>query len=150
MRLALCLFAFVSIVAAARRADACPCCDPCHKYDREMLPPPEVLADQYVAERAAPLSAHPRRAEVMKILTAGRFVAGVKGVRALRVVDAAHVPAQIDHGDGARLEIVHDLAARHGHFQLTLAGLSYTVEPCTDAAHHATTCLTRVTPAPAP
>ncbi|HTJ46407.1 MAG TPA: hypothetical protein VL463_30085 [Kofleriaceae bacterium] len=148
MRPLLFLLAFVSILAIARRADACPCCDPCSKYDYLMKqPPPEALADQYVAERAAPMSGHPKRAEVMKILTGVRFVASVKGVRKLRIVDAANVPTTIDHADAARTEIVHDLVAKHGHFWVTIGGMVYTVEPCTDGRKHASTCLIQV-PAP--
>lgn len=146
MRPLLFLLAFVSILAIARRADACPCCDPCSKYDYlKNVPPPEALADQYVAERAVAMSGHPKRAEVMKILIGVKFVA--KGVRKLRIVDAAHVPATVDHGDNARMEIVHDLVAKHGHFWVTLGGMVYTVEPCTDGRKHASTCLIQV-PAP--
>jgi hypothetical protein len=104
-------------------------------------PPPEVMAASYTA--AASLGDHPKTRDVMRVLTSARFVAGDKGVRALRVVDSAHVPHTIDHRDGARIEIVHDLAVEHGHFQATLGGVLYTIEPCSDGHHHAATCLTR-------
>ena len=134
------------VISIARRAEACPCCDPCSKYDHlKNLPPPEPLADEYVAERAVAMSGHPKRAEVMKILTRVKFVA--KGVRKLRIVHAAHVPATIDHAGDARMEIVHDLVAKRGHFWVTIGGMVYTVEPCTDGRKHATTCLIQV-PAP--
>jgi hypothetical protein len=140
----------MTLLAITRPASACPCCDsPCTKYDvMRNLPPLEPLGAQYVAERAVAMSGHPKRAEVMKILTRVRFVSSTKGARTLRIVDAAHVPATIDHGDGARIVIVHDLAAKRGHFQMTFDdGSVYTVEPCTDGKRRATTCLTRL-PAP--
>ena len=142
------LFLAFALLLWSHRADACPCCDPCSKYDNLMRQPPsEQLADQYVAERAVAMSGHPRRAEVMKILTHVRFVSPTKGVRVLRIVDAAHVPDQVDHADNARMEIVHDLVAKRGHFWVTLGGMVYTVEPCTDGKRRATTCLIQV-PAP--
>jgi hypothetical protein len=141
----------VALGALARRAGACPCCDPCHKYDHLLhdRAPVEVLADEYVAARATPMPAHPKRADVMRILTGVRFAPSTPGARTLRIVDAAHVPDRVDHRDAARIEIVHDLAARGGHFRITLAGVAYTVEPCRDGARHATTCLARVIDPPA-
>ena len=136
------ILALLALSLWAHRAAACPCCNPCHKYDRLMREPPvEVMAASYTA--AASLGDHPKTRDVMRVLTGATFVAGDKGVRALRVVDGAHVPQTIDHADHARIEIAHDLAVRHGHFQVTLGGSLYTIEPCTDGHHHAATCLSR-------
>ena len=126
----------------AHRAAACPCCDPCHKYDYLRQVPVEVMATSYVAV-GAPLGAHPKRKDVMRVLTGARFVAEQKGVRTLRLIDGDHVPALIDHQGGARIEIVHDLALHHGHFQVTLDGAVYTISPCVDDQKHAATCLAR-------
>jgi len=134
--------ALVLIGLWAHRASACPCCNPCHKYDDLRRVPVEQLAPSYVAI-AASIGAHPKRADVLRVIASARFVADQKGVRALRLVDGAHVPATIDHGDGARIEIVHDLALRHGHFEVTLGGSLYTISPCIDDKHRASTCLSR-------
>ena len=138
MRLA---FAFVILALVAHRAAACPCCNPCHKYDHLRNIPVEVMASSYSANVS--LGDHPKTKDVMRVLTAARFATTDKAARALRVVDGAHVPQTIDHADGARIEIAHDLAVRHGHFQVTLGGFLYTIEPCTDGHHHAATCLSR-------
>jgi hypothetical protein len=136
------VFALLVVGLWAHRAAACPCCDPCHKYDhlRDRIPPVEALATGYVAIGAT-LGEHPKQLDVMRVLTSARFIAEQSGVRALRIVDAAHVPSTVDHRDHARIEIVHDLALRHGHFQITLEGVRYTISPCLDDQRRASTCL---------
>jgi hypothetical protein len=124
--------ALLVIALWAHRAAACPCCDPCSKYERMMPghdPTQEVLAAQYVASGVT-LGAHPKEKDVWRVLTTARFTVQQRGAATLRIVDGAHVPGAVTHAGGERIEIVHGLALHHGHFQITLEGAVYTIAPC--------------------
>jgi hypothetical protein len=153
MRIAVAALAVLVIMLAARRATACPCCDPCSKYDDIMgkrIPvlDPEPLADAYVRVRVAPLPAHPRSRDVMAVLAGARFVPAspAPGVEPLHIIDGAHIPATIDHDDGAHVVIVHALALARGRFRIDIDGTAFAISPCRDDAKRATVCLEKVAP----
>lgn len=149
MRL-LVLFVLASLVVlmSARSAEACPCCDPCAKYDRMREREMKVLVvpvDVYVRERPAAMPRPAKRAKVMTLLTGSQRRprgSSAPGVPRVRILEGSNVPDTVDTST-ATVEIVHELMLEDGTFRIDLAGGRYQISPCRDRGR-VTSCLVRL------
>jgi hypothetical protein len=140
------ILGLVAMTASTRSADACPCCEPCSKYDQtyKQIDPP--LFEVYVRAQVAPLPRRVGRAHAMKLLTRSRWISRrpiADQPQRLRLLDGSNLPDTVPNRAGERLEIVRQIELKRGRFELVLDGNYYVLSPCR-ANGRLTTCLVRV------